>query len=69
MVLSGLRRRAGQGRGESLLLTRLTKSSMAVDSRQSKMFRAFGDVVHFLLQTCAADEVIAISYNEVANFR
>lgn len=42
---------------------------MTVDSKRSEMLRTYGDVVNFLLQKYATDEVIAEAYNDVVNFR
>lgn len=54
---------------ESLLLTRLTKSSMTVDPKRSEMLGTYGDMVNFLLRTYAMNEIIAKAYNDPANFR
>lgn len=57
-----------QVQAESLLLTQLTGSSVAVHSKRSEMLRAYGDLVNFLLQSCATDEDIMEAYIDVINF-
>lgn len=64
MVLPVLHERAGR----SLLLTRLTKKSMALDSYRSELLRKYGKLKNFLLRVYAADELIAEAYNDVVNF-
>lgn len=51
------------------MLARLTSSSMAVDSRRSKILRTPWDVLNFLLRTYTTDEIIAEECNEIVNFR
>lgn len=57
-----------EGHEEPLLVTLLKRSSIAVDSKRSEMFRIYEDMVSLLLQTYATDEVIAKAYNDVVNF-
>lgn len=52
---------------ESVLLTPLRESLMAVDSKRSEGLRTYGDAVNVLLRACATDEVIAKASNDVAN--
>lgn len=56
-------------REESFLSTRATKSSMAVDSKQSDRLQTYGDVVSCLLHGFATDGVIEGAYNDVGGCR
>lgn len=53
---------------ESLLLTRVTESSMVEHSKRCEMLRTYRDVVKFLLRTYETDGVVAKAYNDVVNF-
>lgn len=57
------------GQRETLRLTKLSGSSTAVDSGRSGMFRAYEDILNFLLETDATDLIIAEAYNDVVQFR
>lgn len=54
---------------ESRLLTRLTASSIVVDSIRSEMLPTYGDVIKFLLPMYEMDEIVAKTYNDVFSFR
>lgn len=54
---------------ELSLGSQLTGSAMAKDFKRSKMLLTYKNVVSFLLQTYATDEVIAQAYSDVFNFR
>lgn len=53
---------------KSLLRTRLTGSSMAVDSKHSEMLPPYVGMVGFLLRTYASDVITANGQSEVLNF-
>lgn len=58
-----------KGQAETLMLTRLIGSSMAVVLKRSGMSQTYRDEVGFLLQAYATDVVTMEAYKNVVNFR
>lgn len=58
-----------KSQAESILLTRLRGSSVAVDSKRSEKLQFYGDVVGFLRRKCGKSEVIGEADHAVVDLR
>ena len=56
------------GTAHSILESRLTGGTMAVDVDRTEMIHSYKEAVNFFLKTYATDEEIALAYNEVTSF-
>ena len=58
-----------KGQAATLLHSRMQGNTMAVEEDQTEMLRTYPEVVNYLLETYATDEVIQEAYAEVLSYR
>lgn len=57
------------GKAEVLVRARMIGCQMAMDKRQHELLHTYKEVVQLILRTYANDELVAMAYSEVVNFK